>query len=346
MRIYHNQLNQHLATPLANVWLVFGDEPWQKQNAIERIQQCAYQQGFIEKITLTADDQFKWQQLVDEYQAMSLFASQRVITVELIGKISESARKLLEDLAQILHQDIVLIIHGGKLDSATANKKWFKQLNQQGVYLPVYELDTKGLSRWLFSQAKHYQLKLSHDVSEILISLFEGNLLALDQELQKFSLLFNQQSISVDDVLNLTVKQAKFNPFQLTDTLLTGNVSKCLSMLEQLKQEGSASGQLIWFLHKELTTLEQMLTEQAQGQNFAQLCKTYRIWRNKEALYKKALSTVKLPQVRLAKSRLAQVDLLSKTSSDFDDFILLADICIALYHPEKMSQFKLDYDYL
>ena len=345
MRIYHNQLSQHLTPQMSNVWLIFGDEPWQKQDAITRIQQHAYQQGFLEKISLTADDKFQWQQLIDEYQAMSLFANQRIITVELTHKVNDNGRAILEELAAMLHQDIILILHGAKLDTSTTNKKWFKQLNDNGVYLPVYDLDAKGTSRWLYSQTKQYQLQLNNDVIEVLVSLFEGNLLALDQELQKLSLLFSRQPIQSDDVLALTVKQAKFTPFQLTDTLLTGDLTRCLAMLEQLKQEGSASGQIIWFLHKELTLLERMLGEQQQGQTFSQICKSHRIWRNKEPFYQKALSALSLRQVQQAKSRLAQVDLISKTSGEFDDFILLADICISLYHPEKMAAFDINYEY-
>ena len=39
------------------------------------------------------------------------------------------------------------------------------------------------------------------------------------------------------------VKQAKFNPFQIIDALLEGNCKKCISMLDQLQQEGTAVGQ-------------------------------------------------------------------------------------------------------
>ena len=50
MRIYHNQLNQTLAKSLAPIWLVFGDEPWQKNDAIFQIKSAAKAQGFDVKI--------------------------------------------------------------------------------------------------------------------------------------------------------------------------------------------------------------------------------------------------------------------------------------------------------
>lgn len=345
MRIYHNQLNQHLAQPLANVWFVCGDEPWQKQDAISRIVATATNQGFIEKITLSADDKFNWQLLIDEYQSMSLFASQRIIEVELLNKVSESGRKALEELSQLLHQDVILLFHGAKLDAATTNKKWFKSLSNNGIYLPVYELDNKGIKRWLDNQARHYQLNLPKDSVNLLVTLFEGNLLALDQELQKLSILYSGQAVTSETINQLTIKQAKFNPFQLVDTLLQGDTYRCIDILELLKQEGSAAGQIIWFIHKELANLQQMLIALSQGQTFAEICKTFKIWRNKELLYKNALNRLTLPAVEAAMVRLADVDLISKTSSDFDEFILLADVCLTLANPNTTKPLPLSYEY-
>ena len=184
MKIYHNQLTRTLANPMPTIWLIFGDEPWQKNDALRHIQTTANQQGYSERLSLCADNKFDWHLVLDEYLAMSLFASQRVIEVELLAKIDEAGSKVLLQIVGQLHQDVVLILHGAKLDGATTNKKWFKALTDKGVYLPVYELDAKALKQWLASQTRHYQLNLPIASQNLLIELFEGNILALDQELQ------------------------------------------------------------------------------------------------------------------------------------------------------------------
>lgn len=345
MRIYHNQLNQHLGQPIATIWLIFGDEPWQKSDALGQIRLAAAQQGFSEKISLTADDKFDWQSLVDEYMTMSLFASQRIIEVECLNKINDSGVKALQALLEQLHSDVVLILHGAKLDTATPNKKWFKQFSEQGVYLPVYDMDTRAIQQWLNRQCRHYQLTLPNDAQHILIELFEGNVLALDQELQKLSILFANQQVSAEEISQLAIKQAKFNPFQLVDTLLSGDVEKCLNILEQLKQEGSPVGQLIWFIHKELNTLKAMLNEQAQGASFDTLCKQHRIWKNKQSLYRTALVKLTLSKVNFALSRLADIDLISKTSSDFDCYLLLSELCVGLLSQASFEDFPLNYEF-
>jgi DNA polymerase-3 subunit delta len=345
-KIYHNQLQTTLNQGVKPLWLIFGDEPWQKNDSLALIKNHAQQQGFSELIRFSADDKFDWQQVTDEYQAMSLFASQRIIEIECInGKINDAGSKVLLSLMEQLHQDVLLIFHGPKLDGPTTNRKWFKTLSKYGCYLPLYDIEAKALYSWLQKQARRLQVNLSPDVSTLLIELFEGNLLALEQELQKLSLLFNQQLIQLEDAERLLINQAKFNPFQLIDNLLQGNCQKCITILDQLQQEGSAIGQLIWFVHKEIQQLFSMLTAIKQGQPINDLYKQYRIWDKRKPLYHHALNHISLENCQHAMARLAQCDLISKTTSDFNAFIILGDVCLSLYHGQQLANLPLDYEY-
>ena len=350
MKIYHNQLISTLTQGFKPVWLVFGDEPWQKNNSLASIKTHALQQGFNEIIRFSSDNKFDWQQLIDEYQSLSLFANQRIIEVEFTTvNIGNSGNKILLALSDIISQnialqDVIFIFHGSKLDAASANSKWFKSLTQLGCYLPLYDIETKGLPKWLDNQARNLSVNLAPELSLLLIELFEGNLPALEQELQKLSLLFGRQQISLTDAEQIVIKQAKFNPFQIIDALLQGNCKKCLTMLDQLQQEGTAIGKIIWLFNKEFNQLYAMLDKLAQGHQLNDLYKEYRIWDKRKPLYQHALTHISLKNIKRAISRLADIDLISKTSSEFNSFILLADLCLTLYHGEITENFSLNYD--
>ncbi|HBY84427.1 MAG TPA: DNA polymerase III subunit delta [Colwellia sp.] len=353
MKIYHNQLDNTLRQGFKPVWLVFGDEPWQKNNSLAVIRDNAKQQGFSEIIRFSSDTSFDWQQLLDEYQSLSLFASQRIIEVELTTvKVGDAGNKALLALAERLTQDInsghapqdvIFIFHGAKLDAASANRKWFKSLTQLGCYLPLYDIELKTMPQWLNNQARQLQLNISPELNALLIQLFEGNLLALAQELEKLVLLFGSQHISIEQAEQIIIKQAKFNPFQVIDALLLGDCAKCITMLDQLQQEGMAPAQLIWVFHKEINQLYTMLNQLSQGESIATIYKQYRIWDKRKPLYQHALTHIKLDNVKRAMIRIADIDLLSKTSSEFNIFILLADLCVTLYHGEKTAAFSLNY---
>jgi len=346
MRIYHNQLITTLNQGVKPLWLVFGDEPWQKNDSLQNIKAHAQQQGFSEIIRFSVDDKFDWQLLLAEYQALSLFASQRIIEVELItGKVGDAGSKALLALIENLHQDVQLIFHGPKLDGPTTNRKWFKTLSQNGCYLPLYDIEVKALGSWLQRQARQLNVNLSPQVTPLLIELFEGNLLALEQELQKLSILFGTQLISLEDAEQIVINQAKFNPFQLIDSLLLGHLEKCISILEQLQQEGSAIGQLIWFVHKEITQLFDMIEQKEQGISLNDIFKKYRIWDKRKPLYQHAVNHITLENINRSMARLAQLDLLSKSTSEFNHYIILSDICLSLYHGDKLANYPLNYEY-
>ena len=346
MRIYHNQLNNTLGQQALPVWLIFGDEPWQKIDSLNQIKQHAEQHGFSETVRLAADEKFDWYQLVDEFQSMSLFASQRIIELEIPnGKVGVEGAKVLQQISALLIPDIILILHGGKIDAATAKKKWFTSLEKQGAYLPLYDIDGNHLHRWIQQQARQLKINLHADVPIFLAELFEGNLPALAQELEKFSLLFGQQVIQLDDIEPLTIKQAKFNPFQLTETLLSGQLDKCVSMLDSLQHEGAASAQIIWVIHKELQQLSQMKQQINTGKSITDLFKQYRIWDKRKPIYQKALNTLTTENIDTALARIAETDLISKTSSDFNPFILLADVCLSLYRGDITKNLPLNYEF-
>ena len=353
MKIYHNQLGNTLRQGFKPSWLVFGDEPWQKNNSLAAIRDHAKNQGFYEIIRFSTDISFDWQQLQDEYQSLSLFANQRIIEVEFTSvKVGESGNKALLALSERLMddykdpntpQDVIFIFHGAKLDAASANRKWFKNFSQLGCYLPLYDIDNKAMPDWLNTQARKEQLNLAPDLQGMLIELFEGNLLALAQELNKLALLFGNQYIALEQAEQIILKQAKFNPFRVIDSLLKGDCAKCITMLDQLQQEGTAPAQLIWVLHKEIHQLYHMLGELSQGQSMADVFKKYRVWDKRKPLYQHALTHIDQRNIKHAISRIADIDLLSKTNSEFNIFVLLADLCLTLYHGDKTAAFSLDY---
>jgi len=324
--------------------LVFGDEPWQKIDSLAQIKQQAKAQGFEEVIQFSADASFDWQEVHNEYYAMSLFSGRKVIEIELInGKISEQGGKLLTELANDLTPDNLLLLHGDKLETRVTKKKWFTSLDKQGIYVAIYDVEGRHLSQWLTQQARQFGLSLTPDANQYMVTILEGNLLAMSQELEKFALLYPNQQLDIEQVEALTIKQAKFNPFQLIDTLLSGNFKKLLLMLESLSHDGVHASQLLWILHKEISQLAQMHEQMAQGVDFNQLCKDYRIWDKRKPIYQQAINNTSLSNVYIALSRLADVDQQIKSSSEFDDMLLIADVCISVFHGEVTDKLSLDF---
>jgi len=82
MRVYPEQLDQYLKTELKLCYLIFGEEPLLKMEAIEQIKAAAKKVGFNENHKFHAEPTMDWPAVFNACQSMSLFSSRQ--TVELI----------------------------------------------------------------------------------------------------------------------------------------------------------------------------------------------------------------------------------------------------------------------
>lgn len=325
-KLYPNQLPQHLATTLAPCYLIFGEEPLQRLEAVEQIRQTAKQQGFSERLSFIADNQFDWNILTNELNAMSLFASQRLIELELPPqKLATAANEQLKTLAASLHPDIVLLIYGERSYSEVSKLAWFKQLQQHAVQIPVYPLDDSNFIQWLRQRAGQLKLRLTADALTLLQHHCAGNLLAAKQELEKLLLLYPEQKIDADMLSQFLADHSAFTVFQLTDALLAGDAKSALHRLERLLLQDTEAVIIIWHLQKEVLQLRQLQLARLKNEPLTNLFKTLAIWPKRQPLYQQALQRLSVAQLDNLLQELAAFDRCYKNGQ-------LADSRTALTH--------------
>ncbi len=325
-KLYANQLPQHVQGPLAGCYLLFGEEPLQKLEAIDAIRAGAKAQGFAERISLSADAQFDWQQLASELSAMSLFAERRLIELELVQqKLSSEANEQLKALPQQLHSDIILLIHGERSFSEVSKLAWFKQLAAQAVQVPIYPLDERQSQQWLRDRARMLQLSLSSDALSLLQQHCAGNLLAAHQELEKLALSQLPAPLDATALSQFLADHSSFTVFQLVDAILQGQLDEALHRLQRLCQQDTEPVIIAWQLHKEVAQLRQLLQAQQQGGNLSEQFKQLAIWPKRQSLYQQALARFSLPYLDYLLQELAAFDRLYKAG-------LLPDTDVALAH--------------
>ena len=297
-KLFPNQLARTLTRELSPCYLIFGDEPLQRFEAVAEIVAAARGQGFEEVERLYLDSGDDAASLTDALQGMSLFASQRVIVLDMgNGKIGKEMGSIVELYAQQPSQDLVVICHGAKLEKAQQNAKWFKALNQIAQPITITTPNGDRLRNWLRHRALAVGLQLTPDALAYLQEHHEGNLLALAQELEKLALLHGNQNISIKQLHQSLIDQSRFDVFQLSDALLSGQQTHIHHMLQQLKDEGVEPVIVCWALSREITQLE-ALKQHPQQQS--QLFKQFRIWPSRQPLIKRALQQLSSDQLRQA----------------------------------------------
>ncbi len=341
MQIYPNRFSVSAQTPLANFYLIFGDEPQQKLDCIERIRQAAAAQGFDERQSLQADTQFNWDKLIEASQTLSLFSSRQIIELELpTGKPGTSGSKVLASLASQPNPDVLFVIHGGKIGKDVQNTKWFKALDKLGVYVPCYPLEGNALYQWVNQGMAAAGLAPSQQITQLLVDYCEGNLLAAKQEIEKLSLLFPNGNPELKEVEQAVVDQSRYTVFHLIDVLLAGESQRAVKMLFRLESEGVEPNILLWALSKEWQTLSALQFDKSQGQaiNWNQ----HRIWKNRQRLYNAALSRLSNEHLLAMQGKLSEVDQALKQSSIARPYVELCHLCL-LFVPFPLSSLPLDY---
>lgn len=329
MRIYANQLNAELNQRLCPFYMVLGEEPYQLSEAVKQIKHAAAKQGFAEVIRFSVTPQFDWQELRSEYLAMSLFSSQKIIELDLAEqKLPEAGASALKALAEMPNPDVILLLKGEKNSQDVQKTAWFKALDKQGLFIPVYELQGRHLENWLNQYCQQLNLKLSPGAKALLLEANQGNLFAIVQELEKLSLIFKQQLIEHKDLVPVLLNQAKFNVFDLSDALLQGDQNAVCQIVHKLQQENIEPTIVAWSITKEANQLLAMVKARLQGMPINQVMQQFKVWKNKQTITQNALGRLNQQRLETIITALADFDAYFKQHTLNAPYQVLLHICL------------------
>ncbi len=308
MRIYVNQLTQSL-NKIHPVYMVLGDEPLQKTQSIDKIRQYCLSQGYDERISLTQSPQFDWQSLNSSGQNLSLFSSRQLIELELTSlKPGQEGSKAITRFISDQTQDTVLLIHGPKAASDTQKAKWFKALDAKGLFVAVTQPEGHHFTQWLKQEVTKQQLNIELDALQLLSQMFEGNLLAASQELEKLSLQVGNQRLDIKTLKQRVTNQSRFNLFELQDALLSGNANNTLKILRGLQRDEIEPQLLFWAFKRELNLLVILKKAQLCKEPIAAIFQKERVWASRQKLFNSALSRLSLPSLMTSMGLLSEFE--------------------------------------
>ncbi|MEN8168785.1 MAG: DNA polymerase III subunit delta [Pseudomonadota bacterium] len=283
MKLRFDQLQDHLQQGLRPIYLLSGDEPLQLGEAADAIRSQARQQGFSERQVMHVEAGFDWNTLASASDTLSLFAEQRLIDLRLpSGKPGREGGAALSDYAANPPPDTVLLISSGKLDKNAAKSKWFKSLDKAGVTLQVWPVEAAALPRWVAQRMRSRGLNASPEAAQLLAERVEGNMLAASQEVEKLRLLYGESAIDAEMVEQGVADSARYDIFELVDTVLLGDAARVARVMEGLRGEGVEPILILWALVREIRAMEEMAYEIEQGASAESVMKSRWVWEKRK----------------------------------------------------------------
>ncbi len=280
MKIKSTQLTAHLKRHgISSLYLLTGDEPLQMMECADTLREFARKQGFTDRVVLSAEAGFDWDTLEMYTNNFSLFASKRFLEIRLGKKTpGNDGTKALIAHFDNLSASSVLLITADKLDASKQKAKWFKALDEKGVVIPVWSLNLADFPKWIEQRMSQHGLQASAEAINIIAERSEGHLLACAQEIEKLRLLHGKGRIETVQVLEAVANSARFELFNWVDTVLAGDVQRCVRQLESLRAEGVEPVLVLWALNREIRTFCHMTYALQRRQRLEQVLKTFRVW--------------------------------------------------------------------
>jgi DNA polymerase III subunit delta len=306
MRTTSEKLAPLLERELAPVWLVAGEEPLQNGEACDAIRAAARRRGFAEREQFFVDRYTAWADVVQVAQALSLFATQRLVEIRMPnGKPGLGAASLLQ-LIEASGPELLVMVICEKLDRDARNSAWVQAIESRGVHVSANPVPPGQFHAWLAQRAKRLGLTLDADAVGLLANFTEGNLLAADQEIRKL-LLGGSTTADAAAVLESVSTSSRFDVSRLTELALAGDSTAALRVLASLRAEGTEPPLVLWAILREMRNLWSQLHP---GANIPA------VWSTNRAAADIAAQRLRQPAQRGAFIRLAErasrVDRISK----------------------------------
>lgn len=259
-RMTAEQFLERAPKVLAPLYVIHGAEPLGALEAADLAREIARKTGYVEREVFTVEKGFDWQQLLAASNALSLFASKRLLELRVpTGKPGKEGGAAIEQYCQHLPDDTVTLILLPEMDWQAKKVKWFGALEATATMIEAMPVDRAELPRWLAGRLARQQQSANPEALAYLSDRVEGNLLAALQEVKKLALLCPPGEINLATLEASVADVSRFNPFQLVsaihDDVGSDKASRIQRMLDGLNAEGEPAPLVLWVLANEIRTL-------------------------------------------------------------------------------------------
>ena len=298
---------------LQPIYHLFGAELLIVEEALDDLRSACKAQGYLEREKLSVEAGFDWNALLATSQALSLFATKRIIELRMPGgKPGTQGAKALLEYAQSPAPDTILIIISGEVLRPAQNSKWFKALDKAGASVEAPRVQSYQIDAWIDKRLQQAGIHSEPGVAKVIAHYVEGNLLAAAQEINFLALHSKGQPLNIEQVQSLISDQARFTSFAFVDVCLAGHAARVVRILHSLKGEKIEPILIVSALSRESTKLVSLSHARSKGQSIRSLFKGLGIWPSRERLVSGALERISHIGWLRIHSRMSELDSMVK----------------------------------
>ena len=296
------------------LYVLCGDEPLLVMELQDQLRAMVMAHGHTEREVMMHEKGFDWSALMNAGQTMSLFGDKRYVELRIpTGKPGRDGSDAIKQFcAQIDAQvkekspvDTVTCIFLPRVDFQTQKSAWFTALDESAIAVRIDPIDRTHLPSWIAGRLKQQKQQVEAGEAgqralQFMANQIEGNLIAAHQEVQKLGLLYPEGTLTEKNIRDAVLNVARYDVFQLTESLLAGDLTRFNRMVDGLEGEGEPLVLILWTVTEEVRLLNRLRQAVDRGDNLQMLMKMNRVWGNKERLIPQALQRLSADRLQKA----------------------------------------------
>jgi len=313
--------------------LIHGDELITKIEAADHIRAQARAAGYSERDHYIVDSpHFDWAPVQQAGDNLSLFATLRMVEITIsTAKPSADAGTFFERAATNPAPDTFYLFNLPKLDRSATDSAWFTACSRTGNVIPAPLVEREQLPAWMGQRLKKNGFQPNREAVDFLCERCEGNLLAAKQEIEKLTLLLPQGAIKLDDLAAAVADVARYDPNELSEAFLQGDLARYSRVLDGLRAEGEQAPRLSWIISEDVHALASIFLARRQGAALAQALRNARVWGKRQKAMEHAAGVIAPQRIATLLKRCAVLDAQSKGQASGDPWLTLGAMA-ALAH--------------
>jgi DNA polymerase-3 subunit delta len=285
MIIKPETLASFLAKSASGFFILTGPENYILHQSANLIKKFYHSQHSCEEKIIDADKSQDWGQILEASSSLSLFSDITILDLRWEKKtLDAQIKEILQQFCKNHYSHSPLIIRAPK----TAHKQWEWLSPQMVTIIPCNLLNPQAMLKWIVGKLHEEKILFEPEVPELVLYLNQGNLWACAQTIEKFHLMCPQEKVTANLLKEMAHDQADFQPYELTDACLAGNLDKVIHFLQLASKNKTEPALLLWMLTQEIRLLIELHYLITNAVPSANACKQLNIWPSKQQLYQAA----------------------------------------------------------
>ncbi len=311
-------LDQAIARSLPTPAWVATDEPLLQVEFGDRIRARARALGHVERVVIDIATGFDPSRLIGESRSQSLFGERRLLDLRIAGKLPRGFGEALVAVAgagagpAAAPADCAVLISSPRLDKATTSAAWFGSAMAEGLLVEGHAPERGDFGRWIAQRLAANQQRADDASLALIAERTEGNLVAAQQAIDRLALLAPPGLVDPAIVDEAVTDNARFDPFDLVDAALSGEIGRSLAMVDSLRAEDAPLPLLVWGLADAMRRLLRAIDARDAGQPVPAALRAAGIFGRREPAYRRALATLDRQAAQDALRQVARLDRMAK----------------------------------